>query len=475
MSSLVKSLAQRNIAGGVGVSHILSLESAAVDAQSDVVQNIEQLHEATQEIVAHGDDAHKAAVLGDGIDTLVDNTIDAYKDSQIDERGAELLRVSVECLIRAAGLPLHVDAVVPSFENAKRGDYSTEAEVKKKGIIARLVAFLRESWQRLVAVVRRWIAHLKGSSDSLVKYVAAVKARTTNLQGAAKDRKIKLAPKVAQNLVDLNGHAQTPDKAIHNSIAIYARYVGTVQSSLGKVAKVPPLSFPTTDEKVNLWDNHMSTELGDSATTGLKHLASIVYLPGRKFEVKHTEANGSMMVKGNLFTPDRSHTVARPLIGATVSVSEDHPKSLPTEIAVLSVQEIHATVSAAEAAITDIKQVEDIVAKWISASDVATKILANIEKGVAAEPVQTPAHANNLTVFRSVMAANEIYGKAYTLTIPHAIELVRTNLTIADKCISYIKHGEIKEVKAEKAAAQPRVGHDHKEEEHEYTDFEPVH
>lgn len=467
MSTISEALAKRNMAGGTGIRDTLSLESAAVDARDEVVGHIEGLHEIAAQIAKEGEDITTGTLLADNIDTLVDNTIQAYKEGGVDERGADLLEVSIECLIRATNLPLHYRAVVPSFESvARREDYSTEAEKKKDGFLARLFAMLREALARLGSIVRSFVARMRKTSGSLESYIKSVKARADRLQGASKGGKVKIAQQVAWNMIDFGGHLLKPAEAIDRNTTAYARFVAQVQNDLGKVTQVGKLSTTPTDADVDKWVKDQAEGLGGHYTTGMPHLVNVAFLPTWKFNIKHTAGVGrehGANIKNN------------PLIGAKAEVFMEHQGTTPTEADALTVAEIHATVDKALHALSNIQQVEKKIDAWVTNSDTAVRILSNISKFLESKEIKMPGHDDTVRAIKSLMAANNLYSQAYTLTLPHVITMIRTNVSFADRCISLISHGELKEVNANQ---HKLLGHSpaaKAEPEHEYAHFEPVH
>lgn len=75
--------------------------------------------------------------------------------AEITEREAQLYQVSVESIMIAAGLPLPVSMLAPSFESS--ATYSAEADDKKIGILARIWAWIKEAGAALMERIRKML------------------------------------------------------------------------------------------------------------------------------------------------------------------------------------------------------------------------------------------------------------------------------------------------------------------------------
>ena len=467
--SLYQDLVNRNMhASGIGVAGVLSLESAAIAACDVARSDIEELHAINEDSQRISGEIHQGAVLSSGIDNLIDDTIEAYGKDGIDERGAELMRLSVEALIRASGLPLHIDAVVPSFEKGvKFTDYSVEAEEKKNGIIQRLLSFLRSAWERLTVVVKRYYDKLRTSTTSLETYVKAVDARVGKLSGATPDKTIKINEKIALVLA-----GEAPGRALTNTVTTYAKFTAGVQADLGAVGAIPKLSLPASEAQVGAWLTKLDEALGGSWMTGLQRLANAAFATGHRFEVTHSAAVGSLQEHGT----DRT-----PLVGATAKVVADTSAKHPTEVHFPTLGELKEAAGVAVHSVESLKKVEDIVGKWISGSTAAVGTLKlietnfnnNIQASIVAR-MNTEQNKKAIAALKSHMAANDIFGKAYTLTLPIVMDQIRTVTRFVDSCSSHVAHAALKDVKSAGGSSNPRLTHQEGEHSHEYTPFTEV-
>lgn len=413
MSTLIKSLVQRNMVGGVGNHALISLESAAIESHGDVEKDLAELHEVSADTAGAVEDSSKAALLSSGLDNLIDQTIDAYKGGEVDERGAELLELSIECLIKASGLPLHVRAVVPAFESAKCANYSTEAEAKKAGVVARLMAFLRDGWLRMVAAAKRFISGLRGTSASLEKYVAAVQARSVHMTEGS-GGKLKVNGKIIQAMA-----GKRPAAAITAGLTEYTKFSMQVNMDLGGVASIKPLASRSDAEADGKWLVAQQEGLGAAIHNGLPKLKSFEFLPGHTFSVTHGTGVG-------------------PMVGADAAVTVA-PAPASAEVAGLSSAEVKATLHAATEAISHLKEMSNSVNGWISASERAIPKLsagiAHLEKAPQEDDVPSV-----MASMKALLAANVIYAKAYTLTLPHVLSMIHSNVAFADHSIGKISH-----------------------------------
>lgn len=472
--SLLQELAKRNMQGGVGVHGLVSLESAAADAGREAAAEIYALQGHAEESQAVTDEIKQSAVLSDGLETLVDETVDAYGKEGIDERGAELLRISVECLIRAAGLPLHVDAVVPSFESGQsRSDYSIEAEAKKASIISRLVEFLKTAWMKLVSVVRRFYSKMITSTSSVGKYIDNVKARVDKVEGKTPDRNIKVSKKVAQIFGGKAGQKPSLDVLLHGTMNVYAGFVRDVQGDLGEIAKIKRLTASSSEADVQAWLGELDKHALSKANTGLMRLDNRQFANGWRFQVSHTARVGNTNT-GNDSTDNRA-----PLAGASASIKHTPDANAVREIPFPSVPQMQETMKIAKDAVTSLKKVEDIVKVWIENADVAVRVLTNISKHHEGKEfiLDKKQHAAVGRTVKSYLAMNDIYGKAYILTLPVMLDQIRSIVRVVDACVWHAKGGDVKDHNP----IAGHLGHDgdgHKPvstpEEHDYHPFEEV-
>ena len=472
--SLLNELAKRNLHGGVGVAGLVSLESAAVDSGRLAATEIYELQQIAEETQGIGAEIKQGAVLSDGLDTLVDETIDAYGAAGIDERGADLMRISVECLIRASGLPLHVDAVVPSFESGQKfSDYSAEAEAKKDSIISRLVEFLKNAWLRLIAVVRRFTSKIVTSTDGVAKYIEAVKARVDKAQGTTPDRTIKVSNKVAQIFGGKAGAKPALDTLLHGTMNVYAGFIRDVQSELGGVTKIKRLTANSTEADVQQWLGEMDSAALTKANTGILKLDDRQFANGWRFQVSHTARVGTTQVGD-----DKGDNRA-PLVGATASIKATPDANATREIPFPSVPQMKSTISVAQAAVGDLKKIEGLINQWLENANVAVRVLTHIGKNHDSNPIvlDKKKHAAVSSTIKSYIAMNEIYGKAYVLTLPVMLDQIRAIVRVVDACVGSTKRADIKEVSPHAGL----LGHDgasHKPvstpEEHDHHPFEEV-
>lgn len=92
------------------------------------------------------------------------------------EAQANLYRLSVESVLRAAGLDYHINLVAPSFEASK--DYSAEAEEKSGSVFSRVMTWLSGLLNKLVEAVKNFIGRFR-------KAGAASEARHTEMKAEA--------------------------------------------------------------------------------------------------------------------------------------------------------------------------------------------------------------------------------------------------------------------------------------------------
>lgn len=458
--SFTQQLAARNIGmAGVNIGNLLSLESAAYDAHEESVVAIDELHEAAAAVDLPIGEMQQMSELDHNIDSLISATVDAYGADGIDERGAELMHMSVESLLRASKLNLPAAAIVPSFEKGStRSEYTTEAEEKKEGVLRRIFQWLAKAFASMTASVMQFISKLRTTTGTVEKYVQAVKARAAKATGAVKTGKIKVGATGAW-LLDTQGHPTDPVTAITGARHDYLSFIHGAESELGDVAR---LTLPgASDAQIKMWLNNLDKALGEKYSTGLLRLDNVRFLPGKRFKVSHTAPVGTG-AKNQFGEHSKLNT---PLIKAEASVVDEKPSTTTTEVDYLTVTQIHQGLDIALDMVQKVKKIESVVDKYVDNAKTASKYLSNLDHHFATDlGVNQQLGAEGVTAVRngvrSHLAANAIYAKVYTLTLPLALTCIRSITTLFDHNISALTKAQVKTIEENHTL---RLGHDKSE------------
>lgn len=458
--SLAASLARRNLSAPlINYRDNLSLESAAIEAYNDASQNIEELLSDAEEIREYAGEMHGHAKLSDNIDAVISQSIAAYGSAGMDEQGAELMRLSVESILRAADLPLHISAVVPSFESGmSRTDYSTEAEEKKSNLIVRLLQWLRDAFNNLVKRAQGFLARLRAGTAKTEHYIQQVGERAKKIDDTAKPSKeTTKVPKGGEFLLDMHDNVLEPSASIKYGMKLWTTFIAGANSEGGELIKIPLLSASASGLEATNWLKKIDEAVGNRIANGLLLLDNAKFLGMHAFKVSHTAPIGQVLHDGGK---------SRPLIGATAKVEKRKAGKTISEASTCTGHEIKETVRVGLNAVDAVKGVENHFDGWTKhAAKLANQfdtLTKHFEKGKIAG-MSDEERGNMAGVMKSLSAMTTIFGQAYSETAPlvmtHVIDCVR----FADHCITLLVKGELAtvhgDVKHDKPG-HPRLTHD---------------
>jgi len=264
-ASLLKQLSAVSAPHKPQVDH--SLESAIVEAAATADGNIESLSDIAATVNQHVGEISTGICVADSLTDVVDNTIAIYGEGGIDEQGAELLRISVESILKVGGINIPAEMVAPSFESVT-GNYSAEVATQKGNVISRIMTWLHAALQSISESMKSFWLRLTNSSKSVEEYAKKVAERVKAVDGELKDPAATI--NVGADALWLTGrsdHISKPDRHVVETVARFEDFVVEWRNLWGSIIDFQfpsPLSDPKNMEVLNkkLHDLAVSTVKG---------------------------------------------------------------------------------------------------------------------------------------------------------------------------------------------------------------------
>lgn len=446
-----------------------SLESATVDESINVDGDLEDLHAHSAELATNAAEIAEHNNVNASVDILVDETIAAYGENGITEDGAELMKMSVECLLRAAGLNVDASTIVPSFEAGKsRIQYSIEADEKKGNVLQRMWDWFITALKSMVISVKTWWMKLRNSTASIEKYINSVKEKVSKLSGVPKVDMLKVSESVGMYLTTHTGTVGAI-YALKDAMSLYQHFLNAIDTDFGKASKIKAPDF-NNQADVNRFNAELQGVGG--FRTMPPNVANVAFIPAWKWTIEI----GRFTKAG-----DYGHT---PMAGAKGKIVRNTELKIPKEVATLSLPEIHTLIQSSETALAAVKGVEKKVEDWIKNSeklvgvwkrddDVRTwqadkhRLIKDIISGrgqkysgpMVEELDRNAAEFNrrNHANVKALLAVNTMYGQSMTSTLPYVLQQIRVCVGFAE---TSSKHFGVAEMKSVAPQHQHRIGHD---------------
>lgn len=233
MSTLLQQLTARNLQH-YGVSKP-SFESAEHEDHEDQVEEQEddvELDEGfgedgltIQDLEEMGEDLDKKCELHESFESLLVGTINAYGIHGMNERGAELYRLSVESLFKQYGMDDFDKVVVPSFEDSATREEHTEKTVEKAdGVLKRIWASLVAAYEAFTTAVGDFFRRIFTGAVTIEKAVGRLKEKVKGM-GAGKGEALKMGV-AGRYLVNKSGSPLTGADQIHELMADMQKFGG---------------------------------------------------------------------------------------------------------------------------------------------------------------------------------------------------------------------------------------------------------
>lgn len=405
--SLLKQIQSRNTASA-------SFESAAVaEGVANDLEGLGQQVEAHLAEIRESEQGASAAVqevdqtvrTSSAIDQLVDATIATHGEEGMDEGSAALLQTSVECLLRAAGLPIPASILVPSFESCTSpAHYSAEVGEKKKGVIGRLWAWLKDAFARMVKFAKTIYARIMLSSekieDRLGELAKAVQAM--NMSSDHIDKKISCRSEFQRNRA---GEFAKPEQAMKDAVGVYQSYSMSVATSFEQLNTIFTRQYGTYDQMIA------------AVFEGVKKAHAVFekdkeeYLPGH-FAVITPGTDGSNRFIGATFKLDVKEGMK----------NEQGP--------VLDPHEARSGYEACVSAMKSYKESGNLINKWLKGLELVENKVnqTEIKAGVSAEE-----ESNLRKQLGGILTATSIGSQIWMKTAPVLLEAINSNIDYVSK------------------------------------------
>lgn len=311
-----------------------SFESEMTELVNDLDAQIAEHDEAIGTTATASDDIVKSTNGAEGLSDLIDNTVAIYGDAGIPEEAAQMLEVSVECVLRSMGMYIPASAILPSLEGKSRSQYSTEAEEKKEGIIARIWEMIKKAFAGFGEFVTNMLAKLRNNINAVQAYSKRVRERVETIKGATPTGDVKLG---GDGNLTKSGEASQVVSTTHTD---YKKFI---------------------DEWSKHWDSLISQSNIDA-------LAS-----GNQERIRPLISGNTAKLPASLKWPVTPfHTLEitpgsdaeNALGGAKAKVISNEAAAKETSFKHLSIEQMKATLDSVDAVLLDLTAVEKDVSKW---------------------------------------------------------------------------------------------------------------
>ena len=404
-----------------------SFESELVELQDGIDTGIAQIDEQVAGFAETSADIHRTETGTDNLAGLVENTIAVYGENGITEDGAKALEVSVESLLRSMGVDsiVPVSVVLPTFEGKSRTDYSTEAEEKKEGVVARLWEWLKTLYAKLAEFAEGIVDKIRLSTTAVQNYSKRVREAANKATGAAPDTKLKLGGDTA---FVRSGDAASVVSETANDYAAFVKSWSTV------------------------WEALVNT---DPTSTDPEQVLKLITAAGSKLPSE----------KSFKFTPFHSVEIApgsgeNTIIGAKASVKIDKSNAA-TELAVLSAEQMKSALDAVDRTLVDLTNAQEQISKWnlnlkrIASKGATTSASAWVSSKVGT--TETKSISGEVRKMgQALNSAARIALDGFSMSFTPTLKVLRANLIYIAKSASAHSAGASAEKPAEAApAAKP--------------------
>lgn len=311
-----------------------SFESEMTELVNDLDAQIAEHDEAIGTAATASDDIVKSTNGAEGLSDLIDNTVAIYGDAGIPEEAAQMLEVSVECVLRSMGMYIPASAILPSLEGKSRSQYSTEAEEKKEGIIARIWEMIKKAFAGFGEFITNMLAKLRNNINAVQAYSKRVRERVETIKGATPTGDVKLG---GDGNLTKSGEASQVVSTTHTD---YKKFI---------------------DEWSKHWDSLISQSNIDA-------LAS-----GNQERIRPLISGNTTKLPASLKWPVTPfHTLEitpgsdaeNALGGAKAKVISNEAAAKETSFKHLSIEQMKATLDSVDAVLLDLTAVEKDVSKW---------------------------------------------------------------------------------------------------------------
>lgn len=389
----------------------ISLESELLELHDQVEHDLAELRDVQADLATQTDDVLHANLTGGTLTDLVDQTIDAYGEKGMDEQAAELMAISVECVLKAAKIDCSLEEIVPSFEsNMSYAQYSTEAEEKKDGMVKRFFTWLMEAFKTMLTTVKSFVNKFRLNCTSVETYIGKVKQKVDKFEGTS--GKEVSAGSAAVYLTSGNGQWAEPEKVIREIMTDYQDFTSKWHGTFGGLNKIDPIKgMSQVDDR---WTSQVSQAIGDIYRGGTPWLKGVKFIPTHAITVDLGKDAGARM------------------IGSRVSV--EMTGSAPNGKApALHAPQMKGGLTSATAALAALKKIQPEIDKWVKNAETINKVgNRTIATGMFVQgnnkAAQNDTINNALNVWRSLVACNNVMVAGWTKTMYLVLTAIKANV-----------------------------------------------
>jgi len=340
MSTMTTMLARRSLANhGVQAARIeqeasYSFESEIVEMANTMDAEIVEQEQLVAEANGASDNIVASTNGAEGLAGLVDETIAVYGDAGIPQEAAEVLQVSVECVLRAMGMNIPASVVLPSFEGKTRIQYSTEAEEKSQSVIDRIWESIKKAFASFSEFVGSVIAKLRNNINSIQAYSKRVRERVETVKGATPTGELKLG---SDGALTKSGEAQS---IVNTTNTDYKKFIDAWSKHFDGLLNEENVSAIASNKP-----DRMRTILS-SASAKMPPVLKYQFTPFHDLEI----------------TPGASSD--SPIVGAKAKVVDGEGTAKDASFKYLSEVQMKETIDAVDAVLLDLVNIEKDVSKW---------------------------------------------------------------------------------------------------------------
>lgn len=433
MSSLLKSMSKATAQQTAQRDELQRIKQAVEDAafESDLAQiyegvseNLEEMLTTSTDISAQSDELMKNNALTGTLTDLVDSTLDTYGKDGMTEQAAELMRVSVESILRSAQLfdVIPVSLLVPSFESGMtRAEYSVEAEEKKQGMLARMLAWIAEAFSAMWTSIKSFFQKFAGNVDGVKKYAETVQTKVNGLAVTSATKEVNLG-NIGIYLADNNGTIVHPDKAISAIMADFQTFSQKWDGSFGNILKIEIPSGVMDEASQQKFIQQLSAAVGNIIHSGSPSINKLNFIPSHQISI----------VPGQ----DKENS----MIGSTLKI-EMVSKVKDAKMGALTKGDLTAGINAALAGLVGIGKIQTKVDEW---DKYAAKIQTFSKNALTALKREEKSAEKRFTseeiaaatrTYKTLVAANSIMISGWVKTVPQVLTGIKASVRVIDMAV----------------------------------------
>lgn len=387
-----------------------AFESELVELHNEVEENLEEMKDIAADIATKNDDVMDNVVVSNTLTDLVDQTMQTYGAAGIDEQGAQLLNISVEAVLKSAGLDIPASTLVPSFESGmSRAEYSVEAEEKKSSLVSRMWTWLIEAFKSMWEAVSSFFNSFRTNASSVEAYAKKVKEKVDKLPRGSEGKEVD-AGKNAVYLTDGNGSYKDPATVLRSDMTHYQKFAQLWDSSFGGILKIDigPSLVKMSPEQMQRMNEQLTAAVGSMIGGGSVSLQDVQFVNTHKLN----------LVGGA--DPEFK------MIGAKLTI-EQSAKAPSGKAPALTLMEMDSGVSTAVAAVEAMKKIQTSIDGWLKHAS-KIKNFANTSIGFVNMVGGGTQAKQFIKVMKTLVAANSVMSSGWSKTAPIFLTSIKANV-----------------------------------------------